>query len=126
MKLEEINENNRMDNIWNNWVINSSSTNEWFCFFNENVDYKYQKAIDNISYDRLKKVEDTARAMITTYKSDKLTYEAYKNTDEELATQAKIRANRTAVAYNEYILKNSFQWKGNIPSDIYNQLEIIE
>ena len=49
--------------------------------------------------------------MIATYKSDKLTYEAYKNTDVELATQAKIRANRTAVAYNEYI---------------YNQLEIIE
>ena len=64
--------------------------------------------------------------MIATYKSDKLTYEAYKNTDVELATQAKIRANRTAVAYNEYILKNSFQWKGNIPGDIYNQLEIIE
>jgi len=97
-----------------------------FSFFTEKVDYSYQKAIDNISYDRLKKVEDTARAMIATYKSDKLTYEAYKNTDVELATQAKIRANRTAVAYNDYILKNSFQWKGNIPSDIYNQLEIIE
>ena len=93
-----------------------------FGFFNEKVNYTYQKAIDNVSYERLKKVEDTARAMIATYKSDKLTYEAYKNTDAE----AKIRANRTAVAYNEYILKNSFQWKGNIPSDIYNQLEIIE
>lgn len=97
-----------------------------FGFFNEKVNYTYQKSIDNVSYDRLKKVEDTARAMIATYKSDKLTYEAYKNIDVELATQAKIRANRTAVAYNEYILKNSFQWKGNIPSDIYNQLEIIE
>mgnify|MGYP003064069147 CR=1 FL=1 len=97
-----------------------------FSFFTEKVDYSYQKAIDNISYDRLKKVEDTARAMIATYKSDKLTYEAYKNTDVELATQAKIRANKTAVTYNEYILKNSFQWQGNIPSDIYNQLEIIE
>ena len=97
-----------------------------FGFFNQKVNYTYQKAIDNVSYERLKKVEDTARAMIATYKSDKLTYEAYKNTDVELATQAKIRANRTAVAYNEYILKNNFQWKGNIPNDIYNQLEIIE
>ena len=97
-----------------------------FGLFNEKVNYNYQKAVDNVSYERLKKIEDTARAMIATYKSDKLTYEAYKNMDIELATQAKIRANRTAVAYNEYILKNSFQWKGNIPSDIYNQLEIIE
>ena len=39
-----------------------------FSFFTEKVDYSYQKAIDNISYDRLKKVEDTARAMIATYK----------------------------------------------------------
>ena len=83
-----------------------------FGFFNEKVNYAYQKAIDNVSYDRLKKVEDTARAMIATYKSDKLTYEAYKNTDKELATQAKIRANRTAVAYNEYILKIVFNGKG--------------
>jgi len=97
-----------------------------FGLFNEKVNYIYQKASDNVNYSRLKKVEDTARAMIATYKSDKLTYETYKSTDVELATQAKIRANRTAVAYNEYILKNSFQWKGNIPSDIYNQLEIIE
>ena len=97
-----------------------------FGFFNEKVNYIYQKASDNVNYERLKKVEDTARAMIATYKSDKLTYEAYKNTDIELATQAKIRANRTAVTYNEYILKNSFQWQGNIPNDIYNQLEIIE
>lgn len=97
-----------------------------FGLFNEKVNYIYQKASDNVNYERLKKVEDTARAMIATYKSDKLTYEAYKNTDIELATQAKIRANRTAVTYNEYILKNSFQWQGNIPNDIYNQLEIIE
>ena len=97
-----------------------------FGVFTEKVNYTYQKTIDNVSYDRLKKVEDTARAMIATYKSDKLTYETYKNADNELATQAKIRANKIAITYNEYILKNSFQWQGNVPSDIYNQLEIIE
>ena len=91
-----------------------------FGFFTEKINYNYQKVVDNVSYERLKKVEDTARAMIATYKSDKLIYETYKNADNELATQAKIRAN------NEYILKNSFQWQGNVPSDIYNQLEIIE
>ncbi|WP_338996332.1 hypothetical protein LC565_08230 [Fusobacterium animalis] len=97
-----------------------------FGFFTEKINYNYQKVVDNVSYERLKKVEDTARAMIATYKSDKLIYETYKNADNELATQAKIRANKTAITYNEYILKNSFQWQGNVPSDIYNQLEIIE
>lgn len=97
-----------------------------FGFFTEKVNYNYQKNIDNVSYERLKRVEDTARAMIATYKSDKAIYEAYKNYDKELAIQAKIRANKTAITYNEYILKNSFKWQGNIPSDIYNQLEIIE
>ena len=65
-----------------------------FGLFNEKVNYIYQKASDNVNYERLKKVEDTARAMIATYKSDKLTYETYKNTDAELAAQAKIRANK--------------------------------
>lgn len=94
--------------------------------FNEKVNYDYQKKVDNISYEKLKKVEDTARAMIATYNADKQTYEAYKNNNEELAIQAKIRVNRTATTYNEYILKNSFQWQNNIPNDIYIQLEILK
>lgn len=94
--------------------------------FSEKVNYSYQKKIDNISYERLKKVEDTARAMIANYNADKQTYEIYKSNNEELAIQAKIRANRTASAYNEYMLKNSFQWQNNIPSDIYIKLEFIK
>jgi|SRR3712207_3484078 len=93
--------------------------------FGEKVNYSYQKKVDNISYDRLKKIEDTARAMIASYTADKTTYEAYKEIDTELATQAKIRANRTASSYNEYMLKNSFQWKNNIPADIYIRLDLI-
>jgi hypothetical protein len=36
-----------------------------------------------------------------------------------------IRANKTVSIYNEYILKNSYVWGGNIPSDILNKLEYI-
>ena len=41
------------------------------------------------------------------------------------AEQAKMRANKTANTYNEYILKNSYVWEGNIPEDIDRSLQII-
>lgn len=76
--------------------------------------HKIQKVDDDTNYDTLKKVEDTCRAMIASYESDKLTYEQYKDSDNEekqsWAEQAKIRANKTAVEYNNYILKNSYVW----------------
>ena len=97
---------------WNNW---------W---------HGVQKADDATNYETLKKVEDTCRAMIASYQSDKLTYEQYKDSDNEekqsWAEQAKMRANKTAMEYNNYILKNSYIWKDNIPADIYMNLEIIE
>ena len=97
---------------WNNW---------W---------HGVQKADDATNYDTLKKVEDTCRAMIASYESDKLTYEQYKASDNEekqsWGEQAKMRANKTAVEYNNYILKNTYVWKGNVPSDIYMNLETIE
>ena len=86
--------------------------------------YDVQKADDVTNYETLKKVEDTCRAMIASYESDKLTYEQYKNSDNEekqgWAEQAKMRANKTAVEYNTYV------WKDNSPTDIYTKLEIIE
>ena len=89
-----------------------------------------QKADDATNYDTLKKVEDTCRAMISSYESDKLTYEQYKDSDNEekqsWAEQAKMRANKTAVEYNNYIIKNSYVWKNNVPSDIYMNLAVIE
>lgn len=89
-----------------------------------------QKADDATNYDTIKKVEDTCRAMISSYESDKLTYEQYKDSDNEekqsWAEQAKMRANKTAVEYNNYILKNTYIWKDNVPADIYMKLEIIE
>lgn len=97
---------------WNNW---------W---------HGVQKADDLTNYDTLKKVEDTCRAMIASYQSDKLTYEQYKDSDNEekqsWAEQAKMRANKTAMEYNNYILKNSYVWKNNVPADIYMNLPIIE
>ena len=93
-------------------------------------EYNVQKADDVTNYETIKEVEDTCRAMISSYESDKLTYEQYKDSDSEekqsWAEQAKMRANKTATTYNNYILKNSFVWKDNVPSDIYMKLEIIE
>lgn len=97
---------------WNNW---------W---------HAVQKADDATNYETLKQVEDTCRAMISSYQSDKLVYEQYKDSDNEekqsWAEQAKMRANKTAVEYNNYILKNSYIWKNNVPADIYMELAIIE
>lgn len=89
------------------------------------------KRVDNLTnYETKKQVEDTCRAMISSYMSDKLMYEQYKDSDssEERSwgSSAKIRANKTAVLYNEYILKNSYVWDGNVPKDIRSELEIIE
>ena len=89
-----------------------------------------QKADDETNYQTLKKVEDTCRAMIASYEADKLTYEMYIDTDDEekqsWAEQAKMRANKTASTYNNYILENDYVWKGNVPSDIYGRLPYIE
>lgn len=98
--------------MWNNWF------------------HAVQKADDATNYDTLKQVEDTCRSMIASYNSDKLTYEQYKDSDSEekqsWAEQAKMRANKTASTYNNYILKNEYIWKGNILSDIYMTLQYIE
>lgn len=96
--------------------------NNWF--------HAVQKADDLTNYETLKQVEDTCRAMIASYEADKLTYEQYKDSDNEekqsWAEQAKMRANKTAVEYNNYILKNTYVWKDNVPADIYMKLEIIQ
>ena len=102
----------------------------WFnTWFTHTVDYVDQKIEDRTSYDTRKKVEDTCRSMIASYKTDKATYEMYIESESEekqsWAEQAKMRANKTANTYNEYILKNSFVWEGNIPNDIEQKLSLI-
>lgn len=99
--------------LWNRW------------FFN------VHKANDITNYATIKKVEDTARAMISSYNADVLTYNQYKNyatgTEQfSWAEQAKMRANKTASTYNNYILENSFIWRENVPKDILNELPYVE
>jgi hypothetical protein len=81
-------------------------------------------------YNISKKVEDNCRAMIASYASDKMGYEQYKdssNTEQQLwAQQAKMRANKTAASYNEYILMNCYLFKDNVPDDIDLNLEYID
>ena len=96
--------------------------NTWF--------YAVQKVDDATSYATQKQVEDSCRAMVASYTSDKLTYEQYTGNDNEekqsWAEQAKMRANKTAASYNEYILKNSYVWNGNVPPDIRMNLPYLE
>lgn len=99
----------------------------WFdTWFTNKVDYVDQKIHDQTNYETKKKVEDTCRAMIASYNTDKLTYEQYKDSDNEekqsWAEQAKMRANKTASTYNNYILENSFVWENNVPDDIQREL----
>ena len=94
------------------------------------VKHDVQKVDDRTNYKTIKKVEDTCRAMISSYEADKLSYEQYKNSTNkektEWAEQAKMRANKTAASYNNYILKNNYVWSGNVPKDIYTKLEYIK
>ena len=101
-----------------------SSRAEWNTLF-----YNVQKADDATSYQTRKKVEDTCRSMIASYESDRLTYEQYRESDNEekqsWAEQAKMRANKTAATYNNFILENSFVWSGNVPNDIRQSLDYL-
>ena len=95
--------------------------NSWF--------HDVQKVDDVTNYETKKQVEDTCRAMISSYESDKLTYEQYKDSENKeehsWAEQAKMRANKTASSYNNYILQNTYVWKDNVPTDIKTELAII-
>lgn len=102
----------------------------WFdTWFTNKTNYINQKIDDRTNYATMKKVEDSCRSMIASYKTDKATYEMYKDSDNEekqsWGEQAKMRANKTANTYNEYVLKNSYVWEGNIPEDIYMNLQVI-
>lgn len=94
------------------------------------VDYTVNKVDEETRYSLLKSVEDTCRAMIASYQSDALTYNQYKNNPDiekqNWAEQARMRANRTATTYNEYMRKNSYVWADNVPADIDERLEYVE
>lgn len=89
-----------------------------------------QKVDDATNYNTRKKVEDTCRSMISSYEADRLTYEQYRDSDnkekQSWAEQAKMRANKTAATYNNFILENSYVWSGNVPDDIRQELSYLE
>ncbi|MBQ8292304.1 MAG: hypothetical protein IJX78_00700 [Bacilli bacterium] len=110
-------------------VIGSTGLGWFGTWFNNKTTYVNKKIDDATNYETIKKVEDTCRSMVSSYKTDLATYNQYKDSDnsekQSWAEQAKMRANKTANTYNEYILKNSFVWKGNVPSDIEMNLQVI-
>lgn len=81
-----------------------------------------EKADDNTSYKNRKKVEDTARAYISSYNADVDIYNTYCNDKNEnmksYAESARIRAIQTANSYNDYLQKNSYVWADNMPDDL--------
>lgn len=109
--------------IWVNAThVGRATWNLWFG--------SVQKVDDATNYETRKEVEDTCRAMISSYEADRLAYEQYKDSDNEekqsWAEQAKMRANRTASTYNNYILENSYVWSQNVPDDIKTELPYLE
>lgn len=89
-----------------------------------------KKVDDATVYETKKQVEDSCRSMMASYTSDKLIYDQYKESESKekqgWAEQAKMRANKTAASYNEYVLKNSFVWGGNVPADIKSSLPYVQ
>lgn len=109
--------------LWVNTTrIGRATWNLWFG--------SVQKVDDATNYNTRKEVEDTCRAMISSYEADRLMYEQYKDSNNEekqsWAEQAKMRANRTAATYNNYILENSYVWSQNVPNDIRTELPYLE
>ena len=85
-----------------------------------------EKADDNTSYENRKKIEDTARAYISSYNADVDIYNTYCNNENEnmksYAESARIRAIQTANSYNDYLQKNSYVWADNMPDDLPSSL----
>lgn len=112
-------------------LIISGVVGGWFdtWFFNK-AEYIDQKIDDATNYETIKKVEDSCRAMIASYESDRLVYQQYRDSDNaekrSWAEQAKMRANKTAATYNNYVLENSFVWAENVPDDIRDELEYLK
>ena len=109
--------------LWVNTThVGKATWNLWFG--------SVQKVDDATNYNTRKEVEDACRAMISSYQADRLMYEQYKDSDNEekqsWAEQAKMRANRTAATYNNYILENSYVWSQNVPNDIRTELQYLE
>lgn len=86
-----------------------------------NYTHSLNKA-DEVSYETRKQVEDTARAYMANYKTDVDIYLTYCDSEDEnkreYADAARMRAIATANSYNEYLQKNSYVFKENMPDDL--------
>lgn len=97
--------------------------------FTNKQDAKVIEAHNKTSAKVKKQVEDTARAHMATYTSDKLAWENSKNSKDPdkqyIAESYLTRMNTSAAIFNEYMRKNSHVWEGNIPSDIDIELPYV-
>lgn len=97
------------------------AVNEW--------EHEIRKVDDATNYRTRKQVEDQCRATIVSYESDRLTWLQYKDSESDeqrsWAEAARTRANKAALTYNEYFLKNSYVFEGNVPADIREELPLL-
>lgn len=101
----------------------------WNVFIHNKYNGLIKEVDSATNWNTLHEVEDSCRAMMANYQADALTYQQYCGSEttehRSWAEQARMRANRTAAQYNEYILKNNYVWKYGIPDDIEHELPYI-
>ena len=110
-------------------LVVSFLTKPWSVFIHNKYEGLIKEVDSATNWNTLHEVEDSCRAMMSNYQADALTYQQYCNSEvvehRSWAEQARMRANRTAAQYNEYILKNNYVWKYGIPDDIEHELPYI-
>lgn len=110
-------------------IIIGFLTKPWNVFVHNKYEGLIKEVDSATNWETLHEVEDSCRAMMSNYQADVLTYQQYCNSEiaehRSWAEQARMRANRTAAQYNEYILKNNYVWKYGIPDDIEHELPYI-
>lgn len=85
-----------------------------------------RKVDDATTYETTRSVEDNCRAMQAAYRSDLANARVYAASGhKEWAESLLVRVNRTAATYNEYVRRNNFVWRGNVPSDIDAELPMV-
>ena len=100
------------------------------CFYISNKNtINYNKPIETTSnyVHSRETVEENARSLIDLYKSNFAIFAKNKDTNTDVAEEARIRINSTAVYYNKYIQSNSYLWENdNFPDGILPSLPILK
>lgn len=100
------------------------------CFYISNKNtINYNKPIETTSnyVHSRETVEENARSLIALYKSDFAIFAKNKDTNADVAEEARIRVNSTALYYNKYIQSNSYLWENdNFPDGILPSLPILK